>query len=137
MPRKVRPGTTPVLAQIPDDVHAAADARRRREGVTWSKVITTLLSRWSAGADEAALAKPVKFGRPATPDAEEVERLHEHLMGTSERYRRAATERVVPTKTYRSLGELLAARAAREGRAVAAEVIAAVAALEDEEDGDD
>jgi len=124
-----------VLVQIPDDVHAAANARRRREGVTWSKLISTLLVHWSAG-DEVVLNKPVRFGRPATPEAEEMDRWHEHQMATNERYRSALTETVVPTKTYRNLAELFAAAAARKGRAVAAEVVAAVAALEDEEDGE-
>ena len=134
MPRKSRAGTTNVLVQIPDDVHAAADERRRREGATWSKVISTLLARWSTGADEAALTAPVKLGRPATPEGEEAQRHHEHLMATSEGYRKAATEKVIPTKTYRSLGELFAARAAREGRRVPAEELAALEAdLEDDE----
>lgn len=134
MPRKHRPGTTPILAHVSDDVHAAADKRRRREGATWTKVFAELLQRWAAG-DEEALAKPVRFGRPKTPEAEESRRLHERAMETNEAYRRAASEKVDPSKLvrYRSFAQLLAAGAAREGRKVSPEAVAAV----ESEDADD
>ena len=127
MPRKQRPGTTPVLVQIDDPVHAAADKRRRAEGITWTKVISTLLARWSAEADDTALTNAVK-ARPATPEAAEMDRWHEHQMATNESYRRAATEKVDPTKLkwHRSLGELLAAGAAHEDRPVLAEALTAL-----------
>jgi hypothetical protein len=116
MPRKPRPGTTPVLAQVPNDIHAKADVRRRRERATWNVVIATLLSRWGRG-DDGAVAKPVKVGRPTTPEAAELERFVAEWM-KDPAYRKAATERVDITKLtrYRSLGELLAAGAAKAGR---------------------
>lgn len=136
MPRKARPGTTAVLVQIRDDVHAQADARRRREQVTWSKLISTLLTRWAAG-DEAAISKPVRLGRPATPEAAEAERLHQQWMRENELYRRACTEQIVPDgPTYRTAAELFAATAAREGRRVSPEAVAAVDAELHDEDND-
>ena len=136
MPRKARPDTTPVLAQIPDEVHAVADARRRRESVTWSKVISTLLARWAAGDDDA-IGKPVRFLRPALPEAEEAERWHQRMMDTNEGYRRAATEKVDASKLprYPSLAALVAATAAREGRVVSAEALAELDDADDEVGG--
>ena len=134
MPSPTKPGTTRVLVQIPDDIHARAGTRRRREGVTWSRVISTLLERWAVG-DDASIAKPVKVGRPATPEAAEAKRLHQHWMATDDGYRRACTEPVDITKLvrFRSPGELFAAHVPREGRTVTREAVAAVDA--DRDDG--
>lgn len=133
MPSPTKPDHTRVLVQVADDVHAAADARRRREGVTWSRVVTELLQRWASGADDAALTKPVRVGRPATPEGVELEQLVAEWM-QDPAYRRAATERVDINKLtrYGSLGELLAAGAARAGRAVPPGAVAAVDAEVDD-----
>ena len=83
-----RSGTKNVLVQVADDVHAAADARRRREGVTWSQVVTELLRRWAA---------PTQVGAE-TPEAEEARSLRQHWLETDEEYRRFGTEKIDPKK---------------------------------------
>lgn len=132
MPSPKRAGHTTVLVQIADEVHGTADARRRSEQLTWSKLISTLLSRWSAGTDGAALTKPVRVGRPATPEAAEMQRLVDEWTKDPV-YATACTEKVDISnlKRYRSLGELLAAGAAR-----AAPVLppAVVAKLDEDDD---
>ena len=125
MPSPKKPGHTRLLVAVPDDVHEKANARRRRETTTWSRIVTELLRRWGEG-DDAALSKPVKVGRPSTPEAAEMERLHEQWMRENPAYAKACTEKVDVTKLkrYRSLAELFAADAAREGRVVPAEALA-------------
>ena len=144
MPRKPRPGTTAVLVQIPDDVHAAADARRRREGVTWSRVVTELLRRWAAGADDAALTasvrKPMSPQAPPEPGSERA-----RFLEWSERWERENPEKAAllaqkvdasKLKKYPSLAALLAAGGAREGRTVSPEALAVIEAEEVEDIGD-
>jgi hypothetical protein len=130
-----RPGTTNLLVQVPDDVHAIADRRRRRENITWSMVISTLLKRWADGADVHVLKAPVHMARPTAPNADEAERLHRKWMQENPAYARACTEPVDISKLtrYRSVGELLAATAVRESRPVPPELVAAA----DDEQGDE
>jgi hypothetical protein len=136
MPSPKRPNTTRVLVQVPTDVHAAADTRRRRERTTWGRVVAELLRRWAEG-DEVALTRPVKIGRAATPDAAETERLHQHWMATNEAYRRACTEKVDSSKLprYRSLGELLRADAMKAGKVVPPGALAELDKLGRDDDG--
>jgi hypothetical protein len=136
VPSPKKQGHTALLVQVPDGTHGKADARRRRERVTWSALIGMLLQRWADGVDDASIAKPVKVGRPVTPDAAEMDRLVAQWM-SDPAYAKAATERVEVEKLprYRSLGELLAAGAAREGRKVSPELVAeADAVVGDETD---
>lgn len=49
MPSPAKPGYTRILVQVPNDLHAKADAKRRAERATWARVVATLLSRWSSG----------------------------------------------------------------------------------------
>jgi hypothetical protein len=74
--------------------------------------------RWAAGAEDT-LSKPVRVSRPATPEAAEYARLVEEWMKDPS-YAKACTQKVDISKLprYRSLGELLAAGAARVGRTV-------------------
>lgn len=66
MPSPKKPAHTRVLVQVPTIVHATADARRSRERLTWSRVVTTLLSRWAVGEPlEAAIRAPRVV--PGTP----------------------------------------------------------------------
>lgn len=138
MPSPKRSNTTRMLVQVPDAVHEKADARRRHEGATWSKLVATLLERWAAGDDAASIPRPVRLPRPATPEAAEAQRLHEKWMRENELYRRACTEQIAPDgPTYKSAAELFAATAPREGRRVPLELVAAASAeLHDEDDGD-
>jgi hypothetical protein len=136
MPSPKKAGHVALLVQIRDDVHAAADRRRRADRLTWPQLVTELLRRWASGANDQLLRAPVRMSRPATPDAEEAERLHEKWMRENPAYARACTEKAVSTgPRYRSLGELLAATAAREGRQVSPEMVAAVDAEQDEDAG--
>ena len=121
MPSRIKVGTKRILSQIARPLHDVADKRRRREGITWDQLLTSLLSRWASGADDIALAAPVRPLRPPGPDAAEVKQHHEHWMKTDEAYRRAASEKVDPsTLTFGSLTECLAADAARRGHVVPA-----------------
>jgi hypothetical protein len=131
MPRKARPGTTPVLAQIPDDVHQAADRRRRQERRTWSVVISKLLTLYAFGAGDdelAAAVKPLPKLMAPEPGSERAQ-----FIEWSERWKRENPELaakaygkvdVTNLKRYRSVAELFAATAAREGRTVSAETLA-------------
>ncbi len=132
MPSPKKQGHTALLVQVHNDTHGKADARRRREGVTWSAVINMLLRRWADGADDDVLKAPVRRSTPTNLNAEEAERLAAEWMNDPA-YARAATERVdiATLPRYRSLGELLAAEAARAGRTIPASV---VAELEDDDD---
>jgi len=134
VPSPKKQGHTALLVQIPDDVHAAADRRRRAENITWARLVTELLRRWVAG-DEADLAAPVRHPRPVGPDAEEAERLHQKWMAEDPKYARACTEKVDPSNLprYRSLGELFAADAAKAGRTLPPNVVAAIDADQDDE----
>ncbi len=132
MPSPKKPGHKALLVQVPDDVHTAADRRRRVENVTWPRLIAELLRRWVSG-DQPALDAPVRCVRPAGPDSDEAARLHEKWKREDPAYARAATERVDITTLprYRSFGELLAADAAKAGRTIPANV---AAELEDDDD---
>ena len=72
MPSKKKAGTVRILSQIPELVHQVADKRRRAEGLTWDALLVTLLTRWAAGADDGALAAPMRAtrSRATGPDAE-------------------------------------------------------------------
>jgi len=137
MPSPKRPGTKRILAQVPADVHAKADARRRVEKTTWDRVISTLLQRWSDG-DEGAVTAPVRKARlvqaPPEPGTARAE-----YIAFSERWDRenpelakkaAAPVDITKLKRYRSFGELLAADAARAGRVIPPEIIAEIDADE-------
>jgi hypothetical protein len=57
-----------LLTQVPDDVHVAADRRRRLEGITWARLLTRLLSRWATGEPlEAAVRRQVAAAVPPPP----------------------------------------------------------------------
>ena len=121
MPSKIKVGTKRILSQIARPLHDVADKRRRREGITWDQLLTSLLSRWASGADDIALAAPVRPLRPAGPDAAEVKLQHEKWMREDPEYRRAASEKVDPsTLKFGSLAECLAADALRRGHVVPA-----------------
>lgn len=137
MPSPKKPGTTRMLVQVPTDAHAAADARRRRERTTWSRVVTELLRRWSAG-DEAAVTAPVRKPRyvqpPPEPGSERT-----HFIAVCEQWdkehpdlakKAAAPVDISKVPRYRSLGELLRADAVKAGREV---LPGALAALDEEE----
>jgi len=117
VPSPTKAGTTRMLLQILSDVHAGADARRRKEGMTWDRVITELLRRWGAGGSDEALSAPVRV-RAARPSPE---RDTEHRRATLAQPR-AEAKRVDPTsiKWHRSLSGLLAAEAQRSGKSVPA-----------------
>ena len=110
MPSKKKAGHTAVLAHVVSGVHRQADDRRRAERLTWAKLITTLLQRYAAGAADAALSAPVRRPRELAPDSA--------VQGD----RRANSGWVDPASItwHRSLSRLVAADAARKGKAIPA-----------------
>src|SRR5580692_11758532 len=123
MPSPKKIGTTRILAQVPTQVHEAADARRRREHATWDRVIAELLRRWGEG-DDTSVTAPVRRPKvvqvPRDPSSERAQ-----YLAWSERWAREnpeaaakVAEKIDPSKLprYGSLGELLAADASRKGR---------------------
>jgi hypothetical protein len=133
MPSTRKEGHTALLVQVETKIHAAADARRRRERVTWSKVIATLLQRWADG-DEAALSASVRKPRLVQAPPEPGTARAQYL-ALSERWDRedpehakrlAAPVDISKLTRYRSLGALLAAEGAKAGRVMSPQVQAAI-----------
>jgi hypothetical protein len=142
MPSPKRPNTTRILVQVPTDVHGAADKRRRLERTTWGRVVTELLRRWSAG-DDGALTAPIRKPKyvqpPPEPGSERA-----HYLATVEAWEREhpdlaakGREKVDISKLprYRSLGELLAADAAKAGRRLSPEERTALEKVGKDSDG--
>ncbi len=107
MPSQKKSDSTRMLVQIPRDVHRAADERRRTERTTWGRIVTELLRRWAAGADDRVVAGPIRRARPLAPDP---------ARGDT----RANTLWVDPASVvwHRSLADVFRAEAARQGRVI-------------------
>ncbi len=121
MPSPKKLDHTTILAQTPDDIHAQADSRRRREGVTWARLITTLLQRYAAGADDQGISAPVRV-RAARPSAEQDHEFRKAAELAAKANPGASTSWVDPASItwHRSLSGLLAAEAASTGKSVPA-----------------
>jgi hypothetical protein len=136
MPSPKKANTTKMLVQIEAELHAKADQRRRREKTNWSRVITELLRRWTAGANDAALAAPVRSLRVRTtgPSPEEFRAWSEKKKQDDPAYRRAATERVDPASInwHTSLAAVFREEALMKGKALPA---GALEALDEDDDG--
>jgi hypothetical protein len=122
MPSVKKTGHTALLVQVADDVHQRADRRRRVEHLTWGRVISELLLRYAAGADDAHLAAPVRLPRQLAPDSA----IH-GVPGLNAGY-------VDPSSItwHRGLPALIRAEAARKGRSIPTDALAGL----DDEDGD-
>ena len=102
-----------MLVQVARELHAAADARRRTARLTWDRVISTLLARWIAGADDSSLGASVRQPRrPAAGHAVKPEPS-------------ADTLRVDPASIewHGSLAQLFRAEAKKRGEAVPDEAL--------------
>lgn len=113
MPARRKGNHTSMLVQVARELHAAADARRRTERLTWDRVISTLLARWIAGADDSSLGASVRQPRrPAAGHAVKPEPS-------------ADTLRVDPASIewHGSLAQLFRAEAKKRGRLLPADAL--------------